>query len=1325
MEMSGKISMDTGLIASREISSLQTSFRYAEDMIEILSGRLETAGGSFLWEGNVSYNQKINLSGRAENINLRQFSGSENLKGIMEGEFRAQGSWEEPAFSADFSFREFSAGYKEFGHVSLEAGFYEREFNIEAFTLDGKYSLNGNAYYNPRLKEFSSLNLIVKDQGQAYITLSGEGGFSPFGGKGVFKGHSIPVADMPGLKSFYPEAAGNFNFEGQFFFRPGQLGGEARIETSNFSSAGNKYRTRASVSADLKDNGISDYSISIEELNGYLRARAELRRENRTFFLKEADVVMEDAVMSELAFLLGAEKIITGGTASGNINYSEENKTGKLKFKSPSLYGYSFSSARANFSFTEEAAFIEEARVLSGNGEAVLNGKVYPSQDITLSCQKFRLFDRDISLSALYTASASSAYEYRAEVSEIILNGEEIKDIVLSGWTDNGNFLTELEGEGFITAALSGEKRGEGEEVELSGFVDVENMRGSFIAAAAGIKEDVSGSLSSRIDISGSRKKPHLHYGAQLKGGEVKGFKADLNIKGEYFSGRLGIDSFTARAPGQKGIAEAVGYLSKDELDIVFSIENFKVPPREKGLKEASIKAGGSIKGTLNKPVVNYSKKVADINMYGIRAKDFSSEGRYSQGIIDIKKANIILNEGSLGIDRGKIDLNEEGLFEIHLNTVFKNTGAGPFSFLGGAEISGTVKSDYSQIQAEIIPVNLLVNRYSLTKAVNLRASSEGVEFNVRDGLEGVIKLTPAEGIEIKHLRIAERDKFLKGEGVYSNGFFKGSFRGERVEINDVLRILNSEIDLKGKSYIEADLTIGREKKDISGQLKIDEAFWNEVKVKNIGSSFKFSEDMLRLSHTYIDYPGNISISGEGVIGARSDFKFNIDKLSLAVLKDILPEITEGKGDLKGSFTLSGDISSPFIEGQLNLSGGDIRGKKYFSEITDINMKFEAEGSKIILKNFEADWAPGGISGDGYVDFRETPLEFMLLIKTEDKRGVSLNIPYLDIPQSTIFGRHLSLPARGEPGGSLRFYSEEGEKYIKGDIILSNSHFTYPPASRVTVQPPPDRTLLEEFHIDINMEAGGSVWYENTYARARVNGGLHFTKEPSGPLLVDGLLYSDQGTVNYFNREFELREVRVAFEEGREYIEGTAATRIRRTIEDDIVEDDEIEMRISRNRIADMEPQFSSARFEDITTQREATELALAGVTLEDLTAEERSMLMRRELLRAIDANLTTPLVQNILRQADLIDVARVDIKFEEDYHQDALQLRGAGLRVGRHLSDRFFMGYYLEYGLALDNPLRLSHQLDMSYRMRESQFLRGRLSGQEQFLGIEQRFRF
>ncbi len=1319
--ISGSVFMEKASIGKRKVSKIEIDLNYKEDVLQILSGEFEAAGGRLLVSGSLSASEEIDVRGRIENMALMDIALEDALKGSVDGDISMSGSWEDPFAEIDFSFMGVSAGYKDFGDISLKAEYSSGRISLDGFSLDGKYSLSGSSFYDTQSKTLSEINASINSSEGEGLNVQGEIQMSPARTSLRFKGENIFAGDLPVLRDIYSSGSGTFGFDGSLETEPGKLFIESSVTTRNFRLDDVLYSLDGELSALLKDNGKRFYNARINNLNDYLKGMVELEFSDGKYRLGRASADFSRADLAQLAVLLGSPEIITGGYMRGYAEYSEDKRRGEVEIERPSFYGSEFDSARTRLSFAGNAVNLVSMVLESGPGRAEFTGEVYPEQNINMFVSNFDLYDRIMSFTGKYSGAWSSIYNFTASAEDIVIDGWEFDDIELSGESDEKEFKINFESKPSITASLTA---GSGPEGKLSGNIDIKDIDASAVADTAGLSHEISGALNGKVEISGTKRVPEFSYTSRLSDGRFEGVSISLESYGHYSPGILRLDEIKGSI-GENGNLSASGSYENEKLDFSYSVKNFSVPEHLKDNISALIDIEGNIGGSRNDIKIDYNKQARDIKTAGLSAKSFSSHGRYSGKELIIESGRIGFDTGALSILSGTVSSGQGKMLDLILSIRLENLRAGPAALLGRASVKGYINPETVDFKADISPETLIINRYRVDKPFTIQKSDRKIQLRAREGIESDIKLLPDSAIEIESIRMRHADVRLAGDGFYSNGSFNGSFEGRGIEINNIMRLLNSESDIKGRAAINIQLNADDSGLKASGNINIPELSYRELELNNINSRFTYDSGEVYLEETHIRDPRYIDLSAAGKLGDDSDFEIKINRLSLSVLESISREITHTSGYFQGEFAVKGEMSDPRIEGYAELVGGSLRGESLFDEISRINCRISADGSRLVVENMKARWAPGSVSAEGYMDFSSSPFEVDILVNTEGDRGVNIRVPYLDIPQSAIFGRQLNLPSQGEPSGSFRFYTEGEEKHIKGDILLSNAHFTYPPAQEIQAPETPDASFLDEVYLKIKLTAGRAVWYENTFARARASGSLIFEKEPSGPLLVNGVMHSDQGNVNFFNRDFRVREVRVIFEDGREYIEGTAATTVRRRIDDDIPEDDEIEMRISRSRIADMEPQFSSARFAEITTSREATELAMAGARLEDLTSEERNMLMRRELLRAIDANLTSPLVQNILRQADIVDVAKVDIKFEEDPELEALQLRGAGLRLGRHLTDRFYMGYYIEYGAAIHNPLRLSHELDMSYRMRESQFLRGRISDEEQFLGIEQRFRF
>jgi hypothetical protein len=268
--------------------------------------------------------------------------------------------------------------------------------------------------------------------------------------------------------------------------------------------------------------------------------------------------------------------------------------------------------------------------------------------------------------------------------------------------------------------------------------------------------------------------------------------------------------------------------------------------------------------------------------------------------------------------------------------------------------------------------------------------------------------------------------------------------------------------------------------------------------------------------------------------------------------------------------------------------------------------------------------------------------------------------------------------------------------------------------------------MLDRLTLNIDLAAGKSVWYENTYARLKLDGSINFFKKPQGPLVVNGELTSNQGELVYLNRTFQIQAARLIFEDSKEYVSATATSEVSRRSEAGDWVDDEVSLIIPQDRLVNITPRFSSQDFEEDKTSEDSAAIAIAGEEFSQLNQQERRDLLRKELLRAIDANLTSPLVKNILSKTTIIDIARVDIGLSEEASDGSVTIERTGLELGSNLTDKLYMGYYMQMGAGYENKLRLSHELDMLYRLQTNQFLRGTFDEDRGFfLGLEHRIKF
>ncbi len=1307
----GNLFMDSGDISNIHVSQLKTEVSYENGNLRFGSGQVCVADGNLMWEGSWSETGEINIRLLAENLCMSKITGNKKINGKFNSNFAISGNINSPVINANATLQNFIIPGRKFEHLTIKAEYSDLKFILNGFTLDGNYTTHGKFTLSDDNKNINIEEFVFNGQNKEKLKIGGGFSFSPFSTKLIIEALNVDTVNIPGLRSIYGNLEGAVNFRGNFVFNEKETALNGLLQTAELSIGDAKYFLACNIDAMLK-NETKKIKISDINLNNYLKGLLEFESAGDKTHLKKSSITVTTADIKELTVLVKRDFRINSGTLDGIFQFKENKGAGKFFIQDLKALNADFGNISCLLTKSGDEIQIKELISTKDAGSFFMHGDVYPIQDIKLNLKGYDLNKRKFDGGLHYIGGWSTLgkYEFKAN-GDIKLNKKEWPGLSVNGSYINEELNINLNAGDKITGELIA-KFDESNSIESD--IWVKEFQLQKVLDAFGVSLFAQGLVSGSIKTMGKVKSPLFYFKGTLTQGEWNNIPLSMKLSAEYQAGELNIEKLKG-ALGKDGYIEVTGGIDSSKcINSVFKIRKFDMSL----LKEAGI--SGSL-DTEVRVSGNFSKPVIDI--------EFDLDNRikgtltYSENVIKIKEVEAFYNEGALNLDSGKINLTEPGKLDTDVHSTFKNLKIGPFSILGTAKITGIINTKPLSLRLKIVPENLLINRFNLNTALTAEYNQKTLKLNAEQGIKAEILFNLPENIEVKSLKMSKQGKVIDGNGIYTKERISASIHAENIQINKIIKLFDSPVDYYGKANFDLNVEGTAEAIEAHGQLSIVDGMYKNIKIDSFSSSFSYADGNLKLMDTILSDPRFIDIEVAGTIGEINNLNINVHRFSLSVLENMSDEISKAAGYFKGKFNLRGSVKKPVITGGINLEGGTVVGKDIIGKIRDIECRIVSQQSRFNFSKLKAKWKPGSITGDGYIDVGVKPFKINITIHTEGEKGVSVKIPYLDIPQSTIFGRFLTLPSHGEIKGKVNLYNIAESFHLKSDITLKNTHFTYPPAK--SSKKPASTTFFDNIILDIDLSAGESVWYENTYARVKVQGNLNFKQYPGKSIIINGTITSNEGELTYFNRDYRVKEANLKFEDTVEYLDAVAVTDIQRKMEDEMWEDDVIEIIISPSRVADITPRFNSGKYADKTSSEEAMELTIAGVELEGLSQDERNFLLRQEILRAIDANLTSPLVKNILKRTELIDVAKVDVQVEMSPEGiNTFMFESAGIELGRYFTDRFYMGYYMEVGGA-ENKLRLSHELDVLYRLQGSQFLRGRVSEKEKFLGFEQRIKF
>ncbi len=1280
------------------------------------------------------------------------------------------------------------------GLLSYQNGIFQLDMNFG----EGGYRFTTRANLDKAKIAVEKMEIITKNQGQ--IDIKGDINLPPDESLSLeLKAYKIEESDIRPITRYYSNLKGQFNFEGRIegsISRP--------VISGDFSTDALSIReVPLNVKGDIfyRDRLLSLKRMDVNE-NTVLKGLIDFRESYPRFDI-EAEFQKGDLVDTAMIVGMPLEPDVLQGRLSGNLQIEGSSDSFKVLshviLLNPSIAGFSGNDASLSFKVIDNKFILEELRWNKrlGNlhiyGEAGLKKDIRNQFSFNAEFHEFPIETENIS-GEIYIEgefNMDKRFEVTGNVNSENLshNGLMIGDFTSEIHIDKKNLVAGPFSFGNLVKGeinIDIEKEG-----ELSGYFEFLPKTIENYSPIIGRKtlEELNGVLAGRMVLDGRLDNINMMGYLNFKEGIFQGIDFELNSRLNYTASAIGFQSINIKLSKDALISGegVIDFSKKEPFNLALNIKDIKASSLKEILTSKDFAVDGllngklDIQGKLDKLNLIFGLTAVNTQIGELKAEKVDTNliitKKPKSYFINIKGLSIHREESLIRIEKGSNLLLEDGAVKVDLNSQLRNLNLGGVSIFGGILVSGKadISKGFAGCDGILTMKKLWINQYGLRdnrlrflykdKKISL-IPLEDTDFMVGTldiSSEGKIIFESFEGYKNKN-----RVFRLAGYIAKKDGKLDLIARAEEpgVEIDILSGIANMKIPIEGKSVFDLRITGDIEEPQFESKIEI---LGGKIK----GVRFDLCQlSMRKDSHTLsiedfrlyrrkgFEIVGGANLPFESkrdvVDGKRAiDINISLSDGNLGVIGEMSPEIKEGKGVIIGGLYVKGTQDAPVLNGFINIRNGELYGKQIFKKASNINGAIQVINNHFMMKDLSGEIGNGEFvaSGSMWYEKREwRDIDFQL--KTVGKKGVAIRIPTLPLPQGPIFSRFLpATPSFGEPIFDLHIEEKNQEIRIAGNIILEDTHFTYPPPQgKKTPSIEIDLSFLKEAQLDIVLKTGENTWFENSYVDLKCSGFLKFTG-PVKDFIVNGRMETMKGALNYLGTKYDIKEAVLEYIDDVPYLEARAETRVQRIepgsegLDSTSWVDDVIILSIDRARLADIKPTFSSLNYPNETSQQKAMNLGTTGIDTEQIKPEERELLLKKEVLKLVVSSLASPIIKGILKRSGIIDVVTVDIKpgqkspgettfgpeAEARENGTGSVLEGTRVTLGKYLGRNLFMGYNIELAesVGAQNRLELIHELEFLYRLGGRKFLKGRSSWdrdkgeKEQYLGIENRIRF
>lgn len=718
-----------------------------------------------------------------------------------------------------------------------------------------------------------------------------------------------------------------------------------------------------------------------------------------------------------------------------------------------------------------------------------------------------------------------------------------------------------------------------------------------------------------------------------------------------------------------------------------------------------------------------------------------------------------------------KIYLNRDSSGLMRLIGDTRNLRAGPLSFFGGLELSGSwqappVGGERPPFEMDVFARSLWVNQLLLSGNVtHLTIGKQKLDFspviNSEQKISGSLDYTNIHALKLVDFRFLEKgiERFyFDGEIGEENWDF--SVRAKGLEATLVRGLFDTTLDMSGPMDLALKGKGSLKNPYLSGAVQWKDGNIAGVPVDEAHCDLLLKDGIVTLTKLAATKKKGFQLSGNLSFGTefqnkeqpdRPQFDLKIENGDMALLKEMWPDVRKSKGSFHGSVRMKHDL-----EGDLEISDVSLQTDSYIPVLKNGTLVLNLKNDRLDIKDGHAKLNKGNVQLTGSVLFEDgLPSAYDLKFNTTSDQGALIRIPELTIPPGAVFGKisllkkKLGGVSQGEFLINLSLKGPAASPTLAGTVKMEKTVFTYPPphdkkSSGSTVASRAGKNFVNKLVWDVRLEAGERTRFENELVSVPVTGWIEF-KGPTSDLGVNGRIDSNSGSIVYSGSEFKLNSAQMEIltqgpslttdqKETLVYLKAEAERQVYYSDALGNGNEDTIVMEVDRSLLGEIKPRFYSKSNPNISPEK-ALKLALglevttnetAGTTTKSggQTQAEIDRALRVGLVQLLDSNLATPLARSLARETGLVDYIRVTYRSDDsgtdnssDLYETQTSNQATQNEVLRYvkgtkvkLGREISNRLFADYSFKVDeyqNQVDLKHEVELAYRVHKNLFIR------------------
>ncbi len=523
---------------------------------------------------------------------------------------------------------------------------------------------------------------------------------------------------------------------------------------------------------------------------------------------------------------------------------------------------------------------------------------------------------------------------------------------------------------------------------------------------------------------------------------------------------------------------------------------------------EGRIEGDIRISGALDKPLVDLDLLASSLNVAGVSIAELSAKGSVlasAQPQGDLLVSVSKLKQDAVQLDTLKLTFKgDEKNHKLNLNAKGQPVST-------ALELSGSWKKDSWQGALESAYLSSVEGRWQLQERASLGFAKGMLSLgkNCWHSKNSALCIDESKlgesgevTVDLKEYRLPRLAAFMP-ENVRLEGAINSLIRAKWSKSGKP----QANIKLASK---DASVTLGED----AYQVPIKElSLLGELGEKS--ATLGFTLDANQFGQAKLDMTLDPYSDKQDIKGQLSFDKFNLD-----VLKELVPQLDELKGQLQAQVAFDGPLKQPMVNGDISLTGAELGGGAVPTLLTDLETHIKLAGDKgEITGQFNAGNGNGKLAGQ--FDWQQKPQGWVTLIGDKLEIDYQSQVRLSLSPDLKLELKKDKVALNGEvfvPHGRIKVRSlPAGAVSVSDDIVIIDA-----PVQKASEGSVPVEML-------VTLRLGDDVEVDAFGLKSSLEGQISAEKSLSGSLTSDGEIRLVNGSYRAFGQNLVINKGHIIF----------------------------------------------------------------------------------------------------------------------------------------------------------------------------------------------------